>query len=163
MEERSSVGLFAQLSSFFGVRPGEVSAAPEPIEQEVAAVPIPSQPRTHCSTCSKTSPCSCSSCNTCQSASSSSGRGSSGQKLGTDREVDLETISTKISRQFTYPQRSRNGFDRGLSLDSRDAEYQFYIRNSVPKGYTVTRPPRLKVTEQIRTDVSAIYDKINIS
>ena len=141
------MGLFARLSAYF--QSDEVSVAPEPVELEVAAVPLPSKHvTTCCDTCSKTSPCSCSECNTDQSASSADKPGSSALKQGT--EVDLDTISTKISRQFTYPQRSRGGFDRGLSLDSRDAEYQFYIRNSVPKGYTVTRPPSLKVIKHIK-------------
>ena len=133
---------FARLSQYF--RPGEVSQAPEPEELEVAAVLTSS----YCDTCSKTSPCSCSSSDSNHLAASVPGSGSSHLKIGT--EVDLETVSTKISRQFTYPRRSRSGFDRGLSLDSRDAEYQFYIRNSVPKGYAVSRPPRLKVIKHIK-------------
>ena len=139
-EESCPVSLFTRISNFFNS--GEVST--EPVEQEVAAVPIPTQHGTSCETCTCSMSCTCSYCQTDHAAGLSLEPGRYDKNVG--GEVDLDTVSKKISRQFTYPRRSRSDFQRGLSLDSRDAEYQFYIRNSIPKGYT--RPPRLKVSEQ---------------
>ena len=138
------MGFFTRISNFFNS--GEVSEATEPDEQEVAAVQIPTQHGTSCDTCTCSAPCTCTSCQKDQSSASSLKIRRYDDKLGLDNGVDIDTVSKKISRQFTYPRRSRIGFQRGLSLDSRDAEYQYYIRNSIPKGYT--RPPRLKVSKQ---------------